>query len=223
MKKVLFFSLALLLVAGVAMAADDVANTKHNLTSTGPGTYKLTGVDGTDQVCIFCHTPHLATLTAKPLWNRYTNSTGFTMYNSTWSSTINETVDAAPGSVSLACLSCHDGTIAFDRIYNGPTTALTYDYDATAASRSWTWTGGNSDLSGATVTNLGKVLTNDHPISITYRTVDTAGFYNNPTVVQLYNNKVECGSCHKVHDGSIPAMLRESNASSTLCKRCHIK
>ncbi len=41
-------------MSGVAFAAG-IASTKHNLSSGGPGPNKT---DATDQICVFCHTPH---------------------------------------------------------------------------------------------------------------------------------------------------------------------
>ena len=40
---------------------------------------------------------------------------------------------------------------------------------------------------------------------------------------RLFNGKVECSSCHLVHDPSIPPFLRKSNAGSQLCLTCHVK
>ena len=50
------------------MASAAISNTKHNLSSTGPGTVKFTdaGVD----MCRFCHMPHNADTTQGALWAR---------------------------------------------------------------------------------------------------------------------------------------------------------
>ena len=50
------------------MASAAIGNTKHNLSSTGPGTVKFTdaGVD----MCRFCHMPHNANTTQGALWAR---------------------------------------------------------------------------------------------------------------------------------------------------------
>ena len=96
----MFLCYMLIPVPGLAM--DDVANSLHNLSSSGPGQIKSQTVD---QICIFCHTPHSASPDA-PMWNR--RSGGYTQYKSS-------TTDAAPGKPdgsSALCLSCHDGTIA---------------------------------------------------------------------------------------------------------------
>lgn len=152
-------------------AVAGIANTKHNLGSTGgAGNNK---VSDTGEICVFCHTPHAADTTAPaPLWNKnLSNITGFTTYASLNSSTIDGEI-LSVGSVSIACLSCHDGTQAMDNIINAPGSG---GYDATgggAAGLGYTWTGANAALDGkmknTTVAMLGTDLKNDHPIGIQY-------------------------------------------------------
>jgi hypothetical protein len=99
---------------------EDVSSTKHNLVSN-PDINAI----GTTEVCIFCHTPHAANPTvtgAAPLWNRLLPlDISYTVYTSQHF----EAQDAAgnpgrPKGVSLACLSCHDGSIALDALVNAP-------------------------------------------------------------------------------------------------------
>jgi hypothetical protein len=59
-----------------AQRVSDVRNTRHNLSTNGPGTTHASGL-GTSEVCVFCHTPHNATQADQgnntmraPLWNR---------------------------------------------------------------------------------------------------------------------------------------------------------
>src|SRR5450759_485972 len=112
--------LALLAVSSMAMAS--VVNTKHNLGASHPS-----GVDGnhtnaTTEICIFCHTPHGADQdTFAPIWNRAAN-TNQAIYKR-FSDLGRLTFDAAEapiGSVSAACLSCHDGTQGMDSVLNSP-------------------------------------------------------------------------------------------------------
>ena len=76
-----------LLSAGTAMAV--ITGSKHDLSSTNTGvTYYSQGTITTDEVCVFCHTPHTANSTAgatAPLWNKtYTNNGAtFTAYGTT--------------------------------------------------------------------------------------------------------------------------------------------
>jgi len=218
--------MALVAMTGSAMAqTDDVSITKHNLSTSGTGAVHVTV--GTDEVCVFCHTPHAASTTAKPLWNREDSGATYTMYNNTWSSTIDMTVAGTPQGVSLACLSCHDGTVALDAFQNAPGAG-----GGVAGSEGYTFVGADAGnlFPAASFAMLGPDLTNDHPISVTYDpTADTA--FNAAasfTNVTLANGAVECSSCHNPHDADGPAnntatFLRGSNAGSALCLECHIK
>ncbi|MDX8386396.1 MAG: FecR domain-containing protein [Gallionella sp.] len=81
---------------------------RHNL---------LPGRVGTGEICIFCHTPQGNEAEVRaPLWDR-TKSTAieYKAYSSIGSATA-----AATGSVSVACLSCHDGTQAPNVVINSP-------------------------------------------------------------------------------------------------------
>ena len=142
-----------------------VSNTVHNLGSTGPGTNNTTG---TTEVCVFCHTPHGAnTGVAAPLWNKSVPDTAG--YDSYSSSTI-DGGQATVGSVSLACLSCHDGSQAMDIVVNIPGSG---GYDLAGANNGTnviggTWSGSDT-LSGiAAIGDGGLDLRNDHPVSIQY-------------------------------------------------------
>ena len=44
-----------------------IVNTKHNLSVSGPGPIKSLS---TTEVCAFCHTPHHANPSVRPIWNR---------------------------------------------------------------------------------------------------------------------------------------------------------
>ena len=74
----LLAAVAFLLIAVPAQAG--IANTKHNLSPTGTGVNKVTA--GTDEICVFCHTPHAADTSAPvPLWNKKLPAgTGYTTY-----------------------------------------------------------------------------------------------------------------------------------------------
>lgn len=214
---VMIAAISLFMVASIAKAA--VKDTKHNLsTSASTGnTFKLTA--GTDEVCVFCHTPHFSA-TSAPLWNRTASSATYTMYTSI---TKDMTTASTPQGVSAACLSCHDGTVAFDALLNKPGSG-------SGAPSGWTWNGGNANISTSANAALSANLTNDHPISITYDiTKDTA--FNAATsgkvgTLPLYGaskDQVECSSCHDVHGGAAVPFLRLANTGSALCLACHVK
>ena len=59
-----------------AKAGSGVAETKHNLSASGPGPIKALGET---EICKFCHTPHAANPIA-PLWNRADPGTYYQTY-----------------------------------------------------------------------------------------------------------------------------------------------
>ena len=184
---------ALLVFPGAAFS--QILNSAHDLSG------------GTEEICVYCHTPHNATTAESPLWNRNITSSAFVMYDSP---TLDMTIATDPQGVSLACLSCHDGVTAYNNIVNGTATD-------------------NSVMAGARAIGADG-LTNDHPISITYNTsLDTA--FNAATAGKVGNlplyggaqDQVECASCHNPHDTTYGKFLRDVNTQSALCLTCHIK
>lgn len=162
-----FAVFAVMAVEGALAQATSIRDTKHNLGTTGTGTVHLTA--GTDEVCVFCHTPHGSAIGSAPLWNKNLPSTTYQLYGSTGgeSATLDGQV-LAVGSVSQACLSCHDGTQAMDNLINAPGSG---GYNAGGARPTgWTWTGAGADglMPAAGITNLSPDLRNDHPIGVEY-------------------------------------------------------
>jgi len=171
--------LALMAASGVAMAS--VSNTVHNLSVSGEGAH-MTGANGTTEICIFCHTPHGGDQSVNaPLWNRHVSSTSvYTRFSSLGRITF-DAQEAPIGSVSIACLSCHDGTQARNAVINGPGGGPNSNTVTTDAGAS-TWLDGtdpstaylsalapsdNGTLTGDLI-YLGTDLRNDHPISMQY-------------------------------------------------------
>jgi predicted CXXCH cytochrome family protein len=179
-------------VGGALVSGDAVAgiqNTKHNLGSTAPtvATRRNNITNATNEICVFCHTPHNANGTAAgvPLWNKATPAAAtFQTYATINSSTLDSAV-ANVGSVSLACLSCHDGTQALDNMFNTPGSGSLFTTsqngggaNGATVAQGYTWVAGGGGgvltvnaegifLSGV-VANLGKNLANDHPIGVAY-------------------------------------------------------
>lgn len=180
-------------MAGSAYAADDIASTAHNLSTSPEG------------ICVYCHTPHNGTQAIAPLWNRTLVDAGtFTPYTNSKGDT-----NGAPAGVSLACLSCHDGSLTFGDIQHNPATAAE-----------------------GQVTNVGKVtgdallglnLQNQHPISMSYPAsgnFETSGVAT-AAGIKLFTGDVECASCHNPHEATLPKFLRITQADSSLCVACH--
>ena len=178
-------SLAGILIAGAAIlplqaqAATSIVDSHHNLGSSTSTITDRNRTDATDEVCVFCHTPHGA-VAGPPLWNKALPTGPYTVYSTTNSSTIdgelaNDGVGGGSvGSVSIACLSCHDGTAAMDSVINAPGSG---GYNPAGARMTGTWTarsvGGTpvipaTGILGAGIANLGTDLSNDHPIGIQY-------------------------------------------------------
>lgn len=157
------------LAAGVLLAPDAMAqlsikDSKHNLGTTGAATntYQFSG---TEEVCVFCHTPHGSdTSAAVPLWNRtLANPSSYTTYDQLGTSSLDGKVGPV-GSVSIACLSCHDGSLAFNAVINAPGSGTV----GSAAWQAGTFRGGFSAMQEGSIAKLGTDLRNDHPISIQY-------------------------------------------------------
>ena len=164
--------LAVALWALAGNASAQIATTKHNLGTASTQTNHVTA--GTAEVCVFCHTPHGADVTtpnAPPLWNKRlaTGATYTTYANLNTPSLDGEILPV--GSISVACLSCHDGTQAMDNIINAPGSG---GYDPAGGGTTglgYTWTGNVTTdglMNAATIANLGTNLSNDHPIGIQY-------------------------------------------------------
>ena len=156
-----------LLVFGISgSAAAGIFNTKHNLGSMGLNA--ASNYSGTTEICVFCHTPHGGDETAAvPIWNRHLDPTGFQTYDQLGTTTLDASIEPV-GSVSLACLSCHDGTQAMDSLINDPGSGR-----EVPAFRNGVWSGQAATVNGrigpsTVITNLGKDLTNDHPIGLQF-------------------------------------------------------
>lgn len=202
-------------------ATDGIKETKHNFSGSRTGTFTTLGVADYGEVCVYCHTPHGGSTDA-PLWNRQFGSAAYNMYTSSNSASINMTVGSKPGPVSLACLSCHDGTIGIDVITNVPNTSTAV---ATGKRLPDIFTTGPDTLKV-----LGTDLRNDHPIAVTFD--DTKDpMFNTKAAIQAEGirffganaDQVECATCHNPHNKTNVPFLRKSNAASGLCLTCHIK
>lgn len=218
--------LALLGTAGL-LRGGGIGGSKHDLSTTAS--------PAASQACTYCHTPHHANNTLSdlnaPLWNRVVNRTKvFTVYNS-------PSLTGAPGdpnrTVSVLCMGCHDGTLTSGTVYglvrtdkhdliNGPGLGQT-DYSTNCQRCHQSLFGGTERW------KLGQDLSNDHPIAVSYPATPLGRFRTPPDPLKgwpdarLYAGKVECPTCHSVHDPGIPPFLRKSNAGSALCLTCHLK
>jgi len=186
--------------------AGSIVGTAHDLSGRGMGT---------NEICIFCHTPHNAkSPQLAPLWNHASTTATYTLYSS-------PTMDVPvgqPGNASKTCLSCHDGTVAIDAYGNNAGSNFMPGVPGTTGSR-----------------NLGINLSDDHPVGIAWQhqtvgeswNCETCHDFVNPygIAVRFFGNhpaKVECGSCHNAHSNDLTKFLRKSVAGSALCLHCHL-
>jgi predicted CXXCH cytochrome family protein len=208
-------------VPSALLAQDNITITRHNFSTLSGRNAAFTnlsaGVADYGEICVYCHTPH-GGQTGAPLWNRSFGAGPYQMYTSP---TIDMVIGATPGDVSLACLSCHDGTIGIDVITNPP--------NGSAATSIGTTMGGLFPSGPNALKNLGTDLRNDHPIGVTFSTLDLA-FNSQASIVsaglRFYGagaDRVECATCHNPHSSANPPFLRRSNSGSQLCLTCHIK
>jgi hypothetical protein len=230
--------LVLVALAIPVMANALISNTKHNLTSTGPGTVKFT--DTNADMCKFCHLVHDANTASGTLWAR-PNPTGvaFTTPNATSDGTLLDATNILLGAGSSKCLSCHDGTVAMNTVVNSLNV-----YASVAAGN--TAQGGASIVAGANVFLRGPTymatLNGQHPVGIPfpgatgslavaneYGTIATTGCQAGVPIcvagattpaagafIKLFGTaataQMECSSCHEAHQenigGSFPFFLR---------------
>lgn len=221
---------------GIEGSVHDFSNVTNNTWNTRSG------------VCSPCHQAHHTDPNQLiPLWNHATSVASFTMYDSP---TMNATLDATPSGSSLACLSCHDGTVAINASIsgvsgtNGPifidesaqigpdlhtTHPISFVYDAALATSDGalenplTYRIGDAKPR-LTVSTAPVPATGFTGTDITGKTLDEA---------LLIDHKMQCSSCHDVHKlvGSAPSsgiLVKISGSDITgrgslICRTCHVK
>ncbi len=171
-----FILFGVLCSASIGNAVAGIAESVHNLGITGTGPSANGGernqFTGTAEICVFCHTPHGGDSSASvPLWNRQLNTpSAYSTYDQLGTSTFDARM-ADVGSVSIGCLSCHDGTMAMDSMINEPGSGSTNPGFSAGSWRGDDWEpkgNGKGGLRTGIVQNLGTDLTNDHPVGMQY-------------------------------------------------------
>jgi predicted CXXCH cytochrome family protein len=202
------FAIALALVAGSASAA--VVNSKHNI-----GNYNGVGSGGAvggGDVCYFCHAAH-NTGTIAPLWARNNPTNGG--YTTFQSGTISVNIAGTIDNFSLACMSCHDGTVAVNQTIKGKL-----------------GTNAGNVYIAAGNTRIGPDLSNDHPVSLQWPAPDSVNglLPSVPAPFRTYNTSrggtaltqaMTCGTCHAVHDTTYSKFLRANPNAAGFCALCH--
>jgi predicted CXXCH cytochrome family protein len=212
MKNLRLFIALVLPVAFIQGGFSQIAGTAHDFSNESWAPTNNRG-------CGVCHTIHQAVhIVSAPLWNHETTVVaGYTLYDSPTfdgNSTITD-----PGASSRLCLSCHDGTVALEN-FSGITSGTNF-----------------IDPSSRIGGPAGNDLSTDHPISFDYTdalatsdgglyppTTTNSGLGSTIDADMLYNSKMECASCHDVHNRfGVAHLLKMSNVNSELCLTCHNK
>ena len=244
MKKLIVASIALLVLGLSGLAFADgaglgIVGSPHDFTdnSSEAGVVDELGWNQREEICRVCHVPHDHQKSTQRylnglLWNHGVSAATYTMYDSTWSSTLDGAQSTQPDGVAKLCLGCHDGTIAID----------TFDkYIGTAGDIKTIYGGGVDAFEVPSFADgANEDLRGTHPLSITYDTAADPNLNATSTAMGtsgtiadvLDNGKVQCSSCHDVHDQESVAgthLLRvaqtvaQGGAASGLCLTCHDK
>jgi hypothetical protein len=216
----------------------DITN-KHNMSNQSSNTVKAQPLanDGTDQICIFCHTPHSATPDS-PLWSRPEPAGSFQIYGNPL--VIGGGLDAGdlagqrarsqyntaalyPNGASRMCLSCHDGVTAIGLLRDTTTINML----------------GATKLAGY---NSAISLSTSHPISFVYDVnvlADLLGYYPAgsyflPLTTDAIDtpldgqSRMQCTTCHDPHDDTSDAIglpfWRQTSGTThydDVCDACH--
>jgi predicted CXXCH cytochrome family protein len=207
-------------------AAARVQGGLHDLSISGSSPFAS---GNTEEVCVFCHTPHGATMTqsystnpntvggagSSPgfLWNRAMPVRAWTPYTS---ATLQANTAGGPGNLSLLCLSCHDGIGAMNVLTRNPSTGAP---DQVSAFNQFGDFPGDPNISklnigdgiciGDDCASGGGNLQNDHPIGFSYDAVQPLDSGLQPIgsipadIMNRLNltatHSVECSTCHDPH------------------------
>jgi len=230
----------------VGSAHDFYGGSATNLWAAGTG--PRAGSSGAN-VCGECHDVHKSVATASsggsgtssgPLWVHApsANASSYILYSSAGSETFDSLgLTVKLGDSSIACLSCHDGTVGvnqkFTTAIDGTTTGTNTFLTGTSAAK--------TVPSGYVLAIGGNDLTHVHPIGISYSAAMTAQttkfgapelnpitstFKTSTTLISAQlkasssgvNDAMECSTCHDIHSMSDRNIPHGQN----LCISCHL-
>jgi hypothetical protein len=198
---------ALLLLTSQAARAGTIFGSPHDFRKA-PG--KRSG-----EICLPCHVPHSTKTLPAPLWDSELASDTYTVYSQPPQPGGKPGTGRRPGGISKTCLSCHDGIVASE-VFGGDT--------------------GSAADPGVSAPG-GGFPGHDHPISFIYDTAlavqvrdlydpsvrlsGVAGSSGTIDADMLFLKRMECASCHDVHNTkAVPGtkLLVKDTAGSVLCR-----
>lgn len=249
----------LLALSGIGAYAVDIRDTKHNLANGTDSTGEIRRI-AAEEVCIFCHTPTVAEQArhgsgsvvgrglASPLWQGKANSgREYTLFDDIGRAAYEGVV--VIGSVSVACLSCHDSAQAFG-IGGGDSSAALMDHPFGVPYRGLELSEEErrrqiraAEEGGLAVKAAQRVIgeTDFQRVSrgvvnnrqVWWASASGSGAQRTKNDLPLYPRRptgddgplvpfVECTSCHDPHTTNA-LFLRVSSRGARLCLTCHIK
>lgn len=245
MKKLYVIMLGLALATpAISYGAGGVAGSAHDMSATTNTMYAWNTRKG---ICSPCHSAHNTDAAQLvPLWNHKTSTGPFTPYTSP---TMNASV-GSPSGASLACLSCHDGTVGINEFISGTsgtngviyidpsaqispnlhtTHPVSFLYDAALANA-------DGQLENPTTYKIGDAKTR---LTVTRApvptTAETGSVITGKTIDEalLVDHQMQCVSCHDPHkmtgwspSSGIMIKITGSDADgrgSLICRTCHVK
>lgn len=263
MKRVFVYFLAVLPLSWMLAARADILDTKHNLTEKSSGQSSVSSEERkrlAREVCVFCHTPGSAEdeaggggdvlhaeKGATPQWQRSVEvALSFELFDDI--GRMGTDGSAQPvGSVSVACMSCHDSVQAFgvvqgsssDHPFGVPYRGLFRFSDAGSQFRDRLMaSSGDIPARMAGYTRDESEFRPARSAVINKRQVWWAAVTDSgqktKSDLPLYPRRlsgaggyeqvpfVECTTCHDPHSDR-PVFLRTDNEQSKVCMTCHIK
>jgi predicted CXXCH cytochrome family protein len=206
------------------------------------------------EICLPCHVMQGTKTLSGPLWNLSSPTQTYIMYGQTFLSTKESVMKSLPDGISKKCLSCHDGVIAPDAY--GPNTGdlafhsdegfmgiipnnnhpISFIYDTALATKYGDLYDPSAKPSGV----AGSIEIINDPSARLLDVTDSSRTINDPSTTpsdvadtsgtinadMLFSNRMECASCHDVHNTkAVPGtkLLVKDIAGSTLCLTCHNK
>lgn len=232
MKKSFYILIATIFITSVFYSAASASGYGNGITQS-PHDFSNESWNPSKELCRVCHVPHdhgRGQYSNGLLWNHGVSSKTYTMYDNAWSDTLTGTQSAQPDGTSKLCLGCHDGSVAID----------TFDKYAGGA---WYMEDENLNLVIPRFTDGTNLdFKGTHPLSIEFPAGEIGTEFNDPAVAAWYggstvastldNNKIQCTTCHDVHDQEsvpgtnllrAPQTIAQGGTPSQLCLICHIK